>query len=624
MTKSHRAFVLAVAVLVGCTSSQKKAGGPTSMPAQAVDPVVARIRTEGLEHSQVMDTLDYLLNVIGPRLTASPNQQRAAQWTRGRLEGWGLANAHLEPWGPFGRGWSVDRYSLQVTEPTFFVPIAYPRAWSPSFTAKQAEIVFIDAKDEDDLEQYKGKLEGKIVLIGEPRQVDARFEPLAKRLTDDELQKLADYKPGQDAVPERQAAETASERRARFAGASGRNERMMAGARPSTEATTEPTTTASTGPATTRATTRRRSSTTRASTGPVDPRNDPMTLRTIAFAAEEKAAVLVTGSSRGDGGTMFVQQAGIPGDSPRAWNEATTRPRVWADDAPPIPPQLTMATEDYNRLARIAKRGVTVKADIDILTTEHGKSIKPENVVAEIPGTDLADEVVMVGAHLDSWHSGTGATDNGVGSACAMEAIRIIKALDLKPRRTIRVALWTGEEQGIFGSAAYVKEHFGYMPKDEPTTQSSTQSSTTVASAPATTRAAKKLVKLPEYEKLSAYFNLDNGTGKIRGIYTQGNAAAVPIFREWLKPFADLDAKTITMQDTGGTDHLSFNDIGLPGFQFIQDPIEYGSRTHHSNMDVYDRIQAEDAKQASTIMAAFVWNAANMPERFPRKPAPVK
>ncbi len=616
MTRPGRAVAVTLTFLAGCASrSPTNRPAPTVQPtthatAQAIDPVIAQIRIEGLEHSQVMDTLDYLTNVIGQRLTASPSQKRAADWTRDQLASWGLSNAHLEPWGPFGRGWSVDRYSLQVTEPAFFVPIAYPRAWSPGFSGKGVEIVYLDAQEGSELEAYKGKLEGKIVLIGLPREVEAHFEPLAKRLTDDELQKLADFKP--------EAADPS---------ARGRRRGSDAATAPATTSTTSPATSPADEllTATTRPTTRRRVAT----TAPVDPRDDPMLLRKIAFAAEEKAAVLVTGSSKGDGGTMFVQQAAVPGDPPRGSPGATTRPRVWADDAPAIPPQLMMASEDYNRLIRIAERGITIKADIDIVTTEHGKSIKPENVVAEIPGTDLADEVVMVGAHLDSWHSGTGATDNGIGSACAMEAIRILKALDLKPRRTIRVALWTGEEQGIFGSEAYVKEHFGYVPKDEPATQPSTQSTTQPLSAPTTrpsptTRPVKQLVKGPEYEKLSAYFNLDYGAGKIRGIYAQGNAAAVPFFRAWLRPFADLDAKTITLQNAGGTDHLSFDAVGLPGFQFIQDSIEYGTRTHHSNMDVFDRIPANDAKQASTIMAAFLWDAANLPERFPRKPFEAK
>jgi Zn-dependent M28 family amino/carboxypeptidase len=245
------------------------------------------------------------------------------------------------------------------------------------------------------------------------------------------------------------------------------------------------------------------------------------------------------------------------------------------------------------------------------------------NTVAEIPGTDLKDEIVMIGAHMDSWHSGTGATDNGAGVATTMEAVRILKALDLKPRRTIRIGLWSGEEQGIFGSRAYVTKHFGYYtnvtnvaaatrsPRDE--------SNTTRRRSASTNAVSRKLVRGPEHEKLSAYFNLDNGTGKIRGVYMQGNEAVRPIFRKWLQPFNDLGAETLTYRNTGGTDHLSFDAVGLPGFQFIQDSIDYESRTHHSNEDVFDRIQGDDLKQAATIMAAFLWNAATLDEKLPRK-----
>lgn len=656
MTKSTRSIALAVALFAGCTSSERS--GSTTKPAPTArltsrvvattDPVIVSIRKEGLERSQVMDTLDYLCNVIGPRLTASPGQQRASEWTRERLESWGLSNAHLEPWGPFGRGWAVDRYSMRVTSPTMFIPTGYPRAWSPGFEQPiSTEIVFLDAKTEDELADFEGELEGKIVLIGQPRIVEPRFEPLARRLTDSDLAKLAEYRPGQDAVPDRQPAEPASERRARFAAVNAGNEKLLAGARPTTDASTQPaTTTGTTTQASTRRASSRRSATspsTFATTQPPD-RNDPFVSKAMAFAAERGAAVLVTSSWKGDGGTYFVQQAAIPGDPPRRWDQPTTRPRIWSDDAPKVPAQVMLGVEDYNRLVRIARRGETIRAELDLATTFHGTGVLPTNVIAEIPGTDLKDEVVMIGAHLDSWHSGTGATDNGIGSACAMEAIRILKALDLKPRRTIRVALWTGEEQGLFGSEAYVKQHFGYVTKPEadattmaasPTTQSAAAAATRgldpteppgghgnpdTRPTAATTRAAGELVKLADYEKLSAYFNLDNGGGRIRGIYTQGNVDAAPIFRDWLRHFVDLDAKTVTLQNTGSTDHIPFDQIGLPGFQFIQDPMEYGSRTHHSNMDVYDRIVPDDAKQASTIMAAFIWNAANMPERFPRKP----
>jgi Zn-dependent M28 family amino/carboxypeptidase len=271
------------------------------------------------------------------------------------------------------------------------------------------------------------------------------------------------------------------------------------------------------------------------------------------------------------------------------------------------------------------QHGEKLKMAVDLKVQFHDNDLMAYNTVAEIPGTDLKNEIVMVGGHMDSWHSGTGATDNGAGVAAAMEAVRIIKALDLHPRRTIRIALWSGEEQGLMGSRAYVTKHFGYFtnrsetstatrsPKDEEGDQP-------VSRASSTNGPTRKLVKQREYEKLSAYFNLDNGGGKIRGVYMQGNEAVRPIFRRWLDPFADLGAETLTLANTGGTDHTSFDAIGLPGFQFIQDPMDYRSRTHHSNEDVFDRIAPDDLKQASVIMAAFVYNAAMADEKLPRKP----
>jgi carboxypeptidase Q len=264
-------------------------------------------------------------------------------------------------------------------------------------------------------------------------------------------------------------------------------------------------------------------------------------------------------------------------------------------------PQMTMASEDYNRIVRMIENGAKPKMTVDIQAQYHDEDLMGYNTVAEIPGTDpvLKDEIVMLGGHLDSWHAGTGATDNAAGCAVAMEAARILIASGLKPRRTIRVALWSGEEQGLNGSREYVKQQFGDRPRGE-------------------NGIPGQLVKTANYDKLSAYYNLDNGTGKIRGVYMQGNAAVRPYFETWLAPFTDLGAKTLTMANTGGTDHLSFDRIGLPGFQFIQDEIEYDTRTHHSNQDNYDRIQAEDMKQAATVMAAFVYQTAMMDEKMPR------
>src|SRR5216110_3066609 len=258
--------------------------------------------------------------------------------------------------------------------------------------------------------------------------------------------------------------------------------------------------------------------------------------------------------------------------------------------------------------------------EVNLAVEYQDQDLNGYNTVAEIPGSDptLKDEIVMLGGHMDSWHSGTGATDNGAGVAVGMEAVRIIQALGLKPKRTIRIALWTGEEEGLLGSRAYVAQHFGKM---ETPAASATPSGGDGTPA---TPAAPVLVKMSDYDKLAGYFNLDNGTGKIRGVYLQGNESIASLFRQWLAPFRDLGAETLSLSNTGGTDHLSFDSIGLPGFQFIQDEIEYDSRTHHSNMDVFDRVQADDMKQAATIMAAFVYNSAMRDDKLPRKPAPGK
>jgi Zn-dependent M28 family amino/carboxypeptidase len=259
------------------------------------------------------------------------------------------------------------------------------------------------------------------------------------------------------------------------------------------------------------------------------------------------------------------------------------------------------------------KAGEKVKAKVELSVAFHDDDLMAYNTVAEIPGTDLKDEVVMLGGHMDSWHGGSGATDNGAGCAVGMEAMRILKALDLKPRRTIRLALWSGEEQGLYGSRAYVREHFGWF-EPEPG-----RPADDMAAMFGGRNSGRPLEAKPDYEKFSVYFNLDNGTGKVRGVYMEGNEAVRPIFRRWLQPFVANGAATLTPSPTGGTDHMSFDAIGLPGFQFIQDPVEYETRTHHSNQDVFDRIQADDLKQASTIMAAFVYQAAMMDEKFPRK-----
>jgi Zn-dependent M28 family amino/carboxypeptidase len=325
---------------------------------------------------------------------------------------------------------------------------------------------------------------------------------------------------------------------------------------------------------------------------------------------------MISNSGIGSGGTLFVSSATVVPIPTPAGQPAPTGPAARGrnaaynkDNESRMLPQITMASEDYNRLVRMIKTGVKPRMTIDIQAQYHDEDLMGYNTVAEIPGTDptLKAELVMLGGHLDSWHSSTGATDNAAGCAVAMEAARILIAAGLKPRRTIRVALWSGEEQGLNGSREYVSQQFGTMRGGG-------------FGPPQPGAPAPTLEKAANYDKLSAYYNLDNGTGKIRGVYMQGNAAVRPYFEAWLAPFADMGAKTLTLSNTGGTDHLSFDRIGLPGFQFIQDEIEYDTRTHHSNQDNYDRIQADDMKQASVIMAAFAYQTAMMDEKMPRKP----
>ncbi|MDA9554708.1 M20/M25/M40 family metallo-hydrolase [Pelobium sp.] len=301
--------------------------------------------------------------------------------------------------------------------------------------------------------------------------------------------------------------------------------------------------------------------------------------KTTAFLKQEGVALILT-FARGQHGTFF-----------------TSNGASYAEDADSVLPELEVSSEDFLRMQRLLIAGIKVELEADIKTKFFDKDLTGYNVIGEIPGTDpkLKNEVVMLGGHLDSWHAATGATDNAAGCAVMIEAVRIIKALGLKPKRTIRIALWTSEEQGLFGSRGYVSQHFG-----DP----------------------KTMELKPEQEKISAYYNLDNGSGKIRGIYLQGNEALRPLFTEWLQPFNDLGAKTVTGRNTGGTDHLSFDAVGIPGFQFIQDGLEYGTRTHHTNQDTYDRLIEDDLKQAATIVASFVMNTSERAEKLPRKELP--
>ena len=525
------------------------AGNSGSGIYQAPKEIIDNIKKEGMgKNSQVMKTMSYLTNVIGGRLTNSPNMKRANLWTRNTMSGWGMQNAHLEAWGPFGRGWSLKRFSAEVVSPQSIPVISYPKAWSPGTPGEiTGNVVYVGIKTEADFAKYRGKLKGAIVFVSNTRKLKADFDGKAKRFSDKQLLNMANA----DQPPVANRGASRLERfRARFT-----EDRLKAF---------------------------------------LDAR--ALSANTYKFILSEGAAVMVDNSRKGEGGTVFVSGARVANDPPKTLEDVFARGRsLTARDKAAeskMIPQMTMASEDYNRTMRMLELGEKVQMSVNIKTQYHDEDLMGYNTIAEIPGTDpkLKDEVVMLGAHLDSWHASGGATDNAAGSAVAMEAARIISKLGLKPRRTIRVALWSGEEQGLNGSRAYVKQHFG-----------------------------ESNAKKPAYQKFSAYYNMDNGTGKFRGVYLQGNSWVAPIFRVWLAPFAKMGASTLTLNNTGGTDHLAFDAIGLPGFQFIQDPIEYSPVTHHSNQDNYDRIQPKDMKHNATIMAAFVYQTAMMDGKIPRK-----
>ncbi len=519
--------------------------------AQAAGPAAdaqTKIQDEGMNRSQAMATIRYLTDVIGPRLTNSPGQRRANQWTREQLEKWGLQNAAIDPWGEFGRGWEMRRFSAMFTANDQTTALrAYPKAWSPSTNGPvTADVVYIDATDEAGLEKFRGKLKGAIVLTQEVRPVNDIFKPYATRNSDEALNELENAKPAAPAAPQVPNAQ----------------QRAAA----------------------------------------------EFNLLKNRFIYSEGPAVLVESGFGTDAGTIRVMGASLPPAAPGAASTQGRGMRVYSKGAPATIPQLVAELEQYNRIVRLVKQGVPVRMTVDLETQFFEDDLQGYNTIAEIPGTDLKDEVVMVGGHLDSWHAGTGATDNGAGVTVAMEAVRIIMASGLKPRRTIRVALWTGEEQGLLGSRGYVAKNFATLGDG-----SDAAAFRGMAGAPV------KINKKPAYDNFSAYYNLDNGTGQIRGIYMQGNEQLRPMFKQWLAPYGGWGASTVTINNTGGTDHLAFDAVGLPGFQFIQDPIEYFSRSWHTTQDVSDRILEEDLKRSAVIMATFAYNSAMSDQKIPRK-----
>jgi carboxypeptidase Q len=512
----------------------------------------ARIREEGFKHSHVMEFGGALADGIGPRLTGSPNMAKANAWTRDTLTKIGLENAHLEDWGEFGMGWQQINTWVRMVSPDPEPLWAQASPWSPATSGPvSGDVVYMNVQEIGDLEKYKGTLKGKIILYGATRTTPDITKPLFTRYTDAELKEM----------------ETYESRGGRFTPGSPEFAKFLAD---------------------------------RAKIGEIRK-------AALKMMSDEGALAVLTPSRDGEdgGGTGIIfddNGANLARDAQKKENAVTI-------------PNAVMMIEHYNRLARLVENHVPVTLEVNIETKFTGDHEHGFDTVAEIPGTDpkLKDQVVMVGGHLDSWISGTGATDNGAGSIVAMEAVRILKSLGIKPKRTIRIALWSGEEQGLFGSQGYVKQHFGTFaePKiPEP------------ASVPSSLRQHGPLTTTKEWETLDAYYNLDNGTGKVRGVYTQENRAIGPIFKQWIAPLADLGVTTISYRNTGGTDHLSFDAIGLPGFQYIQDPMDYDTRTHHSDMDTYDRLHALDLEQAAVVEAIFLYNTSEREAMMPRKPFP--
>jgi carboxypeptidase Q len=523
----HRPIV-AAATLAGAIAFTPLAA--QQAPERVDYEAIYKIKNEGFARSQVMDIASWLTDVYGPRLTNSPGFRKSGEWAVKEMTSWGLSNVKLEPWvgpnGPFGRGWSNDQFLMQATTPGGTFPVyGMSTAWTAGTNGHvKGEAIHAVIETPDDFARFKGQLRGKFVLTQPLRAVNALWDPIARRFTDEQLRDM-------------QTETDSAARGGRGGRGGGGRQGGPGGGGPS------------------------------------------FAQQRTQFFKDEGALALVTSSTRSDAGNVLLGGAS-------------------ANRAPDVKdlglPQVVIAIEHYGRIARTLERKMPVTIEANIVNTFHDDT-SSFNVIAEIPGTDKADEIVMLGAHFDSWHGGTGATDNGSGSAVMMEAMRILKQSGLPLRRTVRMALWGGEEQGLLGSRAYVTQHF----------------------ADRATMALK-----PAYSKFSAYFNMDNGTGAFRGIYLQGNEAAGPIFEAWMKPFNNLGMTTVTVRDTGSTDHAAFDAVGLPGFQFIQDPVEYSSRTHHSSADTFERLQEEDLRKNAVIVAAFVYHAANRDQLLPRKPMP--
>jgi hypothetical protein len=493
-----------------------------------------RVIDQGLNHSQVMQTAEHLMDAIGARLTNSPQMRQAEAWTQAQFRTWGLKNVRKDGFA-FGRGWSIVSSSVRMTAPRIIQLTAIPVAWTPATSGTvSAQIVVAPMKRERDFEAWRGKLAGKIVLVTLPNDGSEPDQPPFKRLTEEEIAKLDRYRqPDYDP--------TSIDR---------------------------------------------------------DVKRHTFATKLDAFLKAERAVAWARMAYR-DGKLVHGEGYSF---------------RVGAT---PALPGIEIAAEDYRRLTRLAKVGPPPTLEINSNVQFDDSDTSAYNILAEIPGTDPKAGYVMAGAHLDSWVAGDGAADNGAGSVVVMEAARILSTLGVRPRRMIRFALWAGEEQGLLGSLAYTEKYLATRaPPANPSESGIEQYLRWRHRFPITPQAG--------HRELVAYFNIDNGSGKLHGIFAEGNVAAVPLLHEWLQPFASMGAKAVVAAPTGGTDHVFMQAVGVPGYQFIQDPLDYGSRVHHTSIDTFDHLKAEDLRQASVVLAGVLLQAANSAKTLPRMPLPTQ
>ena len=537
-----------------CASQDNKPveiAGPAQPPNERIDlGMYGRIRTEGLEHSRVMDYSSALFDDIGPRLTGSPNLAKAYAWTKRQFTDMG-ASARIESWGDFGMGWKQLTTSVDMTTPDTAVLLAQATPWSPATAGEvHGEVIAIPyIKDEKGFDPWKGKLAGKIILYGAAPAIVPTPKPLMETYDAKKLEAIQQYPVNLDFTEEHIENLSAKEWADAFHYINFKE-------------------------------------------------------KIAKFFADEGATAVLVSSYAGDGGIMRDDN-----------NEAMGQRVFMPGHRQPIP-SAVVSNEGFGRISRLLQQDVPVTLDVNIRTQFTGDHEQGYNVIAEIPGTDPAvkDEIVMAGGHLDSWIAGTGATDDGAGVVIAMEAMRILTALQVKPRRTIRVALWSGEEQGDFGSLGYVKSHVATLGRSTTPEQMEVPEFLREAVGPVTPET--------EYNKLSVYFNIDNGGGRLLGIYAQNNAAAAPIFTQWIEPLKDLGVSTVTLRPSGSSDQDSFEEVGIPAFQFIQAPRDYETRSVHTNQDTYERLSEDDLKQAAVVEATFLYDAAMRDAIMPRKPMP--